>query len=243
MKSSLSRKASSRQNGAVSVKKPIAKRASRKVARHKVRDAIERMILEGRIRPGEKIVQLQLSRMFDVSLGMIREALFELQRSGLVEAIDNLGIYVRKLDADMIREFYTARELFEGIAARECCGRLTKEQAAELRDLAEQIYKSGTGGQEQEKAAITRTFHSRIVEISGNRLLISLGHQYRVFGKVVGAACDPGESRNRHLAIVDAIERGNPDEAERVVRDAIRSGRKIVEEKLASGDQDVYWLT
>src|SRR5215203_1534207 len=59
---------------------PRAK-STRKVARHKVRDSIEQLILEGRIRPGEKLVQLQLARMFDVSLGMIREALFELQGS------------------------------------------------------------------------------------------------------------------------------------------------------------------
>jgi DNA-binding GntR family transcriptional regulator len=243
MKTPHSRRTGSRQGGVATVKEPVAKRPQRKVARHKVRDAIEKLILEGRIRPGEKLVQLQLSRMFDVSLGMVREALFELQRSGLIEAIDNLGMFVRKLDADMIREFYTARELFEGLAARECCGRLTSEQAAELRGLADQIYETAANGREQEKATCVRKFHSRMVEISGNRLLVSLGHQYRVLGKVVGAVCDPADNRDRHLAIVDAIERGDPDEAEHVVRKAIRSARKIVEEKLASGSPDVYWLT
>jgi DNA-binding GntR family transcriptional regulator len=53
--------------------------------------------------------------MFDVSLGMVREALFELQRSGLIETVDNLGMFVRKIDAEMIREFYTARELFKAL--------------------------------------------------------------------------------------------------------------------------------
>lgn len=216
--------------------------AARKLARHKVRDAIEAMILEGRIRPGEKIVQLQLSRMFDVSLAVIREALFELQRSGLVEAVDNLGMFVRELDAQAVREFYTARELFEGLAARECCGRLKPEHASELRELAEEVYQAAIADRQQEKAALDRKFHSRIVEISGNRLLVGMGQQYRVLGKMVGARYNPEETRARHLAIVDAIESGDPEIAERVAREDIRAGRRVVEEKLSQKAADVYWL-
>ncbi len=62
--------------------------------------------------------------MFNVSLGMVRESLFELQGSGLIETIDNRGVFVRRLDEQVISEFYTIRELFEGLAARDCCGHL-----------------------------------------------------------------------------------------------------------------------
>jgi DNA-binding GntR family transcriptional regulator len=146
------------------------------------------------------------------------------------------------VDADAVREFYAAREMFEGLVARECCGRLMPEQAAELRELAEQVYQVAMADRQQEKAALDQRFHSRIVEISGNRLLISMGHRYRVLGKVMGAKCDPSETRSRHLAIVDAIESGDPDLAERVAREDTRSGRRIIEEKLAKGSTDVYWV-
>jgi DNA-binding GntR family transcriptional regulator len=222
------------------VPKPVA---GRKVARHKVRDAIETMILEGRIRPGDKIVQLQLSRMFDVSLGMIREALFELQRSGLIEAFDNRGIFVRKLDPQTIREFYTVRELFEGLAARECCGRLKPKDADELREMVKEVYRLAVAGRQAEKVKLDRDFHSRIVKISGNRLLVTMSQQYRVLGKIVGASTDPKGTRDSHLAIIDAIESGDRFKAEFTAREHIRRVLSVVEEKLANGAADLQWLT
>lgn len=215
----------------------------RKVARHKVRDAIEKMILEGRIKPGEKIVQLQLSRMFDVSLGMIREALFELQRSGLIEAFDNRGIFVRKLDPQTIREFYIVRELFEGLAARECCGKLKPKDAAELRQMVEQVFQFANAGRQAEKVALDRDFHSRIVQISQNRLLIAMSQQYRVLGKIVGASTDPKGTRDSHLAIIKAIESGDPLKAEAAAREHVRRVMHVVEQKIASGGADLQWLT
>jgi DNA-binding GntR family transcriptional regulator len=119
---------------------------------------------------------------------------------------------------------------------------LTPAQFAELRELAEQIFATASAGREQEKASIVRKFHSRLVEMSGNRLLLALGQQYRMLGKIAGAVCDPAENRDRHLAIVAAIERGDADEAERVVRVSIRRGRSIVEENLAAGGEGVYLL-
>jgi DNA-binding GntR family transcriptional regulator len=213
----------------------------RKVARHKVRDGIEQLILEGRIRPGEKLVQLQLSRMFDVSLGMIREALFELQGSGLIESFDNRGIFVRNLDAAAVREFYTVRELFEGLAARECCGKLKPKHAAELRKLANDIYELAIGGNQREKMLRDREFHTRIVQLSENQLLKSMSQQYRVLSKIVSTNTDPKQTRAGHLAIVNAIEDGDELRAERVARQHIRRVLKVIERKLATGGQDLVW--
>ena len=100
------------------VKSKRAPRA-RRIARHRVRNSIEHMIVNGRFRPGEKLVQLQLSRQFGVSLGMVREALFELEGLGLVESFDNLGVRVRSLDAQAMHELYVLREVFDGVAARQ----------------------------------------------------------------------------------------------------------------------------
>jgi DNA-binding GntR family transcriptional regulator len=228
--------------GAVKSKSP--KRATkRKVARHKVRDSIEKMILEERIKPGEKIVQLQLSRMFNVSLGMIREALFELQRSGLIEAFDNRGIFVRKIDPETIREFCTVRELFEGLAARECCGKLKPQDATDLLRMVDEVYRLAISGRQAEKAAVDREFHSRIVQISGNRLLVGMSQQYRVLGKIVGTSTDPQETRDSHIEIIKAIESEDPLKAEFAAREHVRRVLHVIEEKLRTGARDLQWLT
>jgi DNA-binding GntR family transcriptional regulator len=191
---------------------------TRRIARHRVRNSIERMIVEGRFRPGEKLVQLQLSRQFGVSLGMVREALFELEGLGLVESFDNLGVRVRTLDAQMMHELRVIREVFDGVAARECCGKLTDADADELRQLAQQIYMLSMAGEYEEKNLLDRQFHLRIAELSGNRMLTALARQHQVLGKMWGGTTNAKDTLDGHLAIVDAILAGDADKAEQTAR-------------------------
>lgn len=196
--------------------------STRRTSRHRVRDAIQQMIVEGRFRPGEKLVQLQLSRQFGVSLGMVREALFELEGLGLVESSHNLGARVRSLDAQALHELLVFREMFDAVAARECCGKLGEEDALQLREMAERIYTLTVAGDYAEKNLVDREFHLRIVDLSGNRLLMMLARQHHVLGKVFGTTVEPEGTLKGHLAIVDALLAGDKDQAERVARKHLR---------------------
>jgi DNA-binding GntR family transcriptional regulator len=196
--------------------------SSRRIARHRVRDSIEQMIVNGRFRPGEKLVQLQLSRQFGVSLGMVREALFELEGLGLVESFDNRGVCVRSLDGRTIHELQVLREVFDGVAARECCGKMKDRDARELRELAERIYVLSMAGEYEEKNLLDRQFHLRIAELSNNRLLTGLARQHRVLGKIWGQTINAPRTLKEHLAIIDAIVAVDPDRAETVAREHLR---------------------
>jgi DNA-binding GntR family transcriptional regulator len=202
--------------------KPERVPAARKIARHRVRKSIEQMIVDGRFRPGEKLVQLQLSRQFGVSLGMVREALFELEGLGLVESFDNRGVRVRLLDAQALHELSVLRELFDGLAARECCGKLQEKDAVPLRQTAERIYLLSQAGEYEERILLDREFHLRIAELSGNRLLMALARQHHLLGKIVGTTMDARVTLDGHLAIIDAILAGDADLAERAAREHLR---------------------
>jgi DNA-binding GntR family transcriptional regulator len=216
----------------------------RTVIRHRVRDAIAQMITDGRFRPGEKLVQLRLARHFGVSLGVVREALFELRGLGLVETVDNHGVLVRKLDLTRIREFHAVREVFDGLAARECCGRLTAADAAELHHMAEEIYTLALTGRDPERTAMDRKFHLRLAELSGNQTLVSLVQQHLVLGKVLGLNYEPERTRAVHLAIVDTIRRGDAVEAERLAREHVGVALHAIEAAIAAGrEEKLTWVT
>jgi DNA-binding GntR family transcriptional regulator len=193
--------------------------------RHRVRDAIEQMIVDRRLRPGEKLLQHQLARQFDVSLGMVREALFELQGLGLLESFDNQGIHVRALDARAMHELDVIREVFDGVAARECCGKLSQTDAAELRQIAERICSLTLAGDYEEKNMFDRQFHLRIAELSGNRLLPALARQHLVLGKTFGSMTDAEETLKGHLAIIAAIMGGDADKAQQAAQEHLRDSR------------------
>src|ERR1019366_10570991 len=111
-----------------------------RVARHEVRDEIQRRILSGESKPGERLSQQSRARELGVAQGTVRESLLELKWLGLVESVDHLGVFVDNLDACRICEAYEVREVMEGLAARLACGHAGRADIAELRSMADNIY-------------------------------------------------------------------------------------------------------
>src|SRR3954462_6861348 len=87
-------------------------------ARHRVREDVRRLILSGELSPGMRLTQQQLAKRFGVAQSVVRESLLELQFSGLVEMVDNLGIFVSELDTNTLLQAYQVREMLEGLSAR-----------------------------------------------------------------------------------------------------------------------------
>jgi DNA-binding GntR family transcriptional regulator len=206
---------------------------AQRVTRHRIRDNIQQMILSGERPPGSKLRQQELAGRYGVAQGVVREALLELQVYGLVETIDNRGIYVSRLDKDRLIEAFLVRELHEGLAARICCERATRAEIRELTDLVHSIYAKGAAGELDAMATLDRDLHARLIRMSGNSMLIRLADNYRILGKIVRADRDIEAVRDEHLAILDAILQGKADEAERLMRQHVAAARIAVEERLS----------
>jgi DNA-binding GntR family transcriptional regulator len=72
-------------------------------------DAVRAAIVEGRIKPGERIKELPLADQLGISRGPIRDALKLLERDGLVELIPNRGAVVPEIHAVDVLEVYALR--------------------------------------------------------------------------------------------------------------------------------------
>jgi len=223
-------------------KKSNSLRGRRPVTRHGVRERLQQMVLEGRWQPGTKLVQQQLARQFGVAQSVIREALLELQACGLVETIDNRGIFVSQLNAQRLIESFEVREVHEGLAAYLCCECINRTQLRDLFEMAEQICSLGNNGELEEMASLDRKFHNRLLHLSGNNMLIRLAENYRVLGKVIRVGRDPDAVRQEHLAILTAIEANHPREAEQLMREHIRAGRQAVQEQVKTGKFVPRWV-
>ena len=213
---------------------------TRSVARHEIRQEIERRILSGESKPGERLSQQSLARELGVAQGTVRESLLELQWLGLVESIDHLGVFVEKLDVGHICEAYQLREVLEGLAARLACRNAGRADMAELRTMADQIF--GLAEQnDTETATLDRRFHMRIIELARNTTLMRLSQTYRVLGMTVRAYRDPSTIHAEHLRIVDAIEHNFPEEAERQARAHVVGARTMIETLAAEGKFVPQW--
>lgn len=215
----------------------------RKVSRHRVRKSIRRMILNGTFEPGSRLVQGTLAQQLDVSRGVVREALLELQAFGLVDTIDNRGAMVSRIDKEQLIEAYEMREMLEVLAARRCCERITVRDLCKLRDLAEEIYQLHSKGKRVKGARLDHEFHWKLIRIADHRLLERVSSCFWMLGKVTtGKGFEPWASRDAHLKILQDIEAGDADAAERSMRLHIRDGKDRLMKLLEDESYELEWI-
>lgn len=212
------------------------------IARHQVREEIQRRILSGESRPGERLTQQSLAKELGVAQGTVRESLLELQWLGLVESIDRLGVFVGKLDAARLCEAYQVREVLEGLAARLACHYVSRADMALLQNMADHVWELSNQGKKEEMGAADRAFHLQIMKLSRNSILLRLAEGYRVLGMAVRASRDPRVVHEEHLRIVEAIGHNFPDEAERLARLHVDGARRMIEDQASKNEFTPHWV-
>ncbi|MGW1840629.1 FadR/GntR family transcriptional regulator [Streptomyces sp. BBFR2] len=211
-------------------------------------EQLEALIAGGEWPVGTKIPpEPALVEQLDVGRNTVREAVRALVHTGLLEARQGDGTYVRarsdfgaavqrRLRRAESLEAYEVRAALERDAARHAAVRRTPEDLAALREvLAERVRTWESGDTDAFVAADVR-FHQLIAQAAHNGVLADLythlSDALRATLHAVLAAHVPDAVHHQldgHTAIVDAIEAGDADAAERAVlahlteaRDALR---------------------
>jgi DNA-binding GntR family transcriptional regulator len=199
-----------------------------------VGEELRKLIISGKLRPGERIIQQRLARHMGVSQSVVREALLEMQFTGLVESVDNLGMFVAAIETKKLLEAYQVREMLEGLAARRCCETANARDVRELEDIAQRVYQLGIDQQDRERAKLDRHLHDRIFEIAQNAVLGRLAGAYHIVRLVVLKQTPHEDVRQDHLRIIEAIRKNDADGAERAARQHVVNARQLIERQISS---------
>ena len=206
--------------------------------------SLRKDIVEGRIAAGSKISEPELARRFDASRGSLREALMRLESLGLLERRVNVGARVVELSGRGLLELYDVREALEGMACRLAAENRSDADLAELRQMLirheqQEELQAGTAYYQPEGDF---DFHFRIVQASNNDLLIDtlcnkLYYRVRMYRYQLGMASPRAHRAFReHSHIIEAIEAGDGELAEILMRRHIRASRSNIANKLSSTD-------
>ncbi len=134
-------------------------------------NALKDALLEGRLRPGEAIVERDVAMQMKVGTPVVREALIALQGQGFVRRVPNTGTYVTEFDAADIRQLYMLRVELEALALEWARERVTASDLDELTELVDQVVKAGESGDKKLFLERDFAFHRLCWELSGNRFL------------------------------------------------------------------------
>lgn len=154
--------------------------------RDHIRDTLVARILDGTYPSGMRLKELTLAREFGVSQAPIREALRELEGSGLVESERYRGTRVRGADYRELRESYELRGLLEERALQLIAPfsrELAEELASRTRSMANAIEERDPERYIDEALA----YHRHLIEASGNRTFLAVWDRlhWNVRGRVV----------------------------------------------------------
>ncbi|GGD23880.1 FCD domain-containing protein [Aureimonas glaciei] len=192
---------------------------------------IEAMILRGALPVGERINELQLAETFGTSRSPVREALRGLEAAGLVEAVPNRGIFIRRVDTAKALEVYGVRAALFGYA-----GQLLAETGS-AGDRDELLRRHAVMGEAaaahlfEAYLPLNFEFHDFIVGASGNTVLAAqyraLVKQLRLFrARNLMSGDTLAVSHHEHQAIVDAVVSRDGAAAYRACFDHVEMGRR-----------------
>lgn len=208
------------------VTRPPARRpATRRAASPKVtgtldqtvHDALFDAVMQGRLRPGERLGEEALAAQFGVSRTIVRQALRRLAEAQVVEIVPNKGATVAAPSPQETREVFVARRAIEAAIVRLVAASITH---AEVQRLQERLAAEHAALHERDHGRwvmLAGGFHLALAQLAGNRVLQRMLSELMTRCSLIVALYEPpGEAaceHDEHERIVELLALRDGDAA------------------------------
>ncbi|MFW5768841.1 MAG: GntR family transcriptional regulator [Spirochaetota bacterium] len=184
---------------------------------------IKRMIITQELKGGQRIPEESIARAFGVSRTPIREAMRELEKDGLIHIFPRKHAEVVQVGPEDKKRISELRIQLDTLSVRLLCGKMTEEQHAELKGIAEKGDAFAAEGNIARSFEMDSAFHCKMAEFSGNDYLYNfvktLDLKVQLIRNIVPLDLDEiREGISVHTDIADLIFAGKCVEAEELVR-------------------------
>jgi DNA-binding GntR family transcriptional regulator len=201
-------------------------------------EAVNRLrtaILQGKLKPGERLIQSKLAQELGMSRIPLREALKTLEIEGLIQNESYRGAVVRKFGENDVREIYCLRATLESLAAEIALPNLVEADFDRLQELQNQMEHLVNEEKFKDVAIVGRQFHMVIYAKSGwNRLTDMIGMLWLRRPQVdVFMAQRAVVSLRQHQMILDAARERNSWKLARLIRNHIESAEESLLSQMA----------
>ena len=189
-------------------------------------NTLREAILRGELKPGERLMEIQLANKLGVSRTPIREAIRKLELEGLVLMIPRKGAEVAQITEKSLRDVLEVRRALENLAVQLACLRMSPQTLADLKAAA-RAFEEILGGEDVTAVAEADVaFHDVIYMATDNQRLISLlnnlrEQMYRYRVEYLKKKECHKQLLWEHQEIIRAIEAGEIDVATKITEQHI----------------------
>ena len=188
--------------------------------REQATDRVRSAILDLRLRPGERLVERELTESLGVSRATVREVIRQLAAEGLVTVVPQRGAEVTKLSASDAADIYEMRASLEALAVRRFVQRAGNDQVRELRRAVNDIARSANrpNGEVGDHLEAKDRFYEVLMAGSASgplqQTLAGLQARVRLLRATsLSAPGRPTQAAEELRAVVDAVEARDADAA------------------------------
>lgn len=213
-------------------------------------DQIRRAIVEGRYKPGQRLIEQRIGEEFELSRTPVREALRRLEAEGLVESVPNRGAVVRDVSLADVSDLYGLRARLEAYAAELAAERIEPDEV-ELIDAGIAAFETALRGEFADDLERTRAIDQANRQIHGT-ILAAARHERlaRLLERTVDVPLvfqafrqfDWAQTERSHLfhqLIREAIVAGDGARASTLMSEHVLQGRDVLVQHLENTDAGV----
>ncbi len=195
---------------------------------HKIKD----MIIDGILKPGERIIISELAAEFDVSPMPVREAIKRLQQDKFVEVIPHIGAKVASIKLDKIKEILLVLIEMEVLASKLAGPYITDHYIQQLDALIMEMEQAVEKKDNTRYAKLNKELHALVYGASPYKyiyeLIKDLWDQSELYRGLFTKSIErPQRSLQEHKEWINAIKRNDWKEAQKILREHKESAYEI----------------
>lgn len=207
-------------------------------------DQVKAMAVSFRLRPGDRLNEVALSKDLGVSRTPLREALNRLVAERLFDFRPGQGFFCRPLDPQGVFDLFELRQIIEVAAVRAACEKATDDELQMLRD---DLYATGldiTGLAVEEAVSRDEAFHLGIARLSGNAELLQtltrINERIRYIRWISMSLDRVQRSKSEHKRVMQALLERDADEAAQALSAHIAKRMDQVQDAVRHGISSIY---
>ena len=190
-------------------------------------------ILEGRIPAGSRLKVNEIAARYGSSTNPAREALQGLEGEGLVKIEPNRGARVRSVDEDFVQNIFDIRGLIEPYIVRSFAEFATPEDIRAIRAIQARCQAGVDAGNYPEFHVHNVQFHAYIIDHHFNEVAVKIMKQHNGWVQALSrkhplSLAHMRRSSSEHWLLIEAVEKGDPDDAARLIELHMRNSREVL---------------
>lgn len=194
-------------------------------------------ILTGKLKPGERLMEIQLANKLGVSRTPIREAIRKLELDGLVIMIPRRGAEVAQITLKDLKDVMEVRCALDVLAIELACERMGRDERSKLYQACENFREAVKTKDTRKLAEADVAFHDAIVLSTGNTRLIQLvsnlsEQMYRYRFEYLKDATSHEMLQQEHMEMYQSILKKDKAAAASVVRKHINNQEEAIIKQL-----------